>query len=62
MSLVRALGHAATSLLGITILVMIAWGSVTYGFLAMFRKPIGHRANRLAVITAIGLLIEAVWT
>lgn len=59
---VMALEHAATSLLGITILVMITWGSVTYGFLTMFRKPIGRRANRLAVITVIGLLIEAAWT
>ena len=62
MSPVMAVEHAATSLLGITILGMIAWGSVTHGFLAMFRKPVGHRANRLAVITVIGLLIEAVWT
>lgn len=57
-----AVEHAATLLLGITILGMIAWGSVTHGFLAMFRNPIDHRANRLAVITVVGLLIEAAWT
>jgi hypothetical protein len=56
MSSVMAVEHAATSLLGIVVLGMIAWGSVTYGFLAMFRAPIGHRANRLAVVTVIGLL------
>lgn len=62
MSSVMAVEHAATSLLGIVVLGIIAWGSVTYGFLAMFRNPIGHRANRLAVVTVVGLLIEAVWT
>ena len=61
MSPIMAVEHAATAVIGSIVLVMIGYGTVAYGFLEMFRKPLGQVANRLAVVATFGLLIEAVW-
>lgn len=61
MSPIMAAEHAATAIVGSVVLVMIGYGTVAYGFLEMFRKPMGQTANRLAVVATFGLLIEVVW-
>ena len=53
---VMAVEHAATSLLAIVMLVLIAYGSITVGFIWMFNQPLGRFVQKLAVICVIGVL------
>lgn len=47
--------HSLTSVVGLVILGLIAWGAWRFGYLPMFRKPVGRLVMALAVLDAVGL-------
>lgn len=55
MPLNLALEHASTSVLGMVILGMIAWGAWRTGYVRMFTMPLGRLVMSLAVLDAVGL-------
>ncbi|NPD70355.1 hypothetical protein HN018_28215 (plasmid) [Lichenicola cladoniae] len=55
MPLDLAIEHASTSLLGMVILGLIAWGTWRLGYARMFTFPVGQIVMGLAVVDAVGL-------
>lgn len=50
-----AFEHAFTSILGMMILAIIAWGSWRFGFARLFSLPVGRIVMSLALLDAVGL-------
>ncbi len=59
MTQTAAIEHACTSLLGLVILGLIAWGTWRYGFVLLFRQRLGRLVMGLAFLDAVGL---AMWS
>ena len=54
-----AVEHGCTSILGLAIVGLIAWGAWRFGYPAMFREPLGRLVMGLAVLDGIGLVFWA---
>lgn len=58
MAPIVATEHACTSLLGLVILGLIAWGTWRYGYVRLFTLPLGRLVLGLALLDAIAV---AMW-
>lgn len=54
-----AIEHGCTSILGLVILGLIAWGTLRFGFAEMFTIKLGRLVVGLALLDAVGV---AMWS